>query len=154
MMAASLRLGIAITGDRRLRLLLAPELVFAQQSYSVQEPMSNIIDTGTTQLFLVSVPIGVEYDIPIRKVPGLSLYPQVLFGFNTLTTTTTGMVTLAGGEPTNTSYNGMVSMAFGLRYVWRKRLDVNFEPLGIAVYGPNPYTLVLYRTMASIGVTF
>ena len=152
--SASLRLGVAVTRDRRLRLLLAPELIYTQQSYSVQEPMSNIVDTGTTQLFLISVPIGVEYDFPIRRVPGLSLYPQLLFGFNAFVTSTTGMVTLAGGEPTNTSYNGMVSAAFGARYVWRRRLDVNFEPFGIAIYGPNPYTLILYRTMISIGVTF
>jgi hypothetical protein len=136
-----------------LRLLLAPELLFTQQSYAVMEP-SGVIDTGDIQLFMISLPIGVEYDFPIRQVPGLSLYPQLLFGFNASVTSTTGSVTLAGDMPTNTSYNGMVSAAFGLRYVWRRRLDVSFEPFGIAIYGPNPSTLILYRTMASIGVTF
>jgi hypothetical protein len=155
LLSSSLRLGIAVTPNRHGRLLIAPELLFTQQSYSVPDPQApGVIDTGMTQLFMVSIPIGFQYDFPIRKVPGLSLYPQFLFGYTLRATVLTGQLSLQGGDTSGYAQNGMASVAFGIRYVWRRKLDFSLEPFGMAVYGPNPSTILIYRTMASIGATF
>ena len=48
----------------------------------------------------------------------------------------------------------MASVAFGIRYVWKGKIDVNVEPIGIPVYFGTTSTIVLYRAMASVGATF
>jgi hypothetical protein len=143
--ATSLRLGIAVTPDLRGRLMLAPELMFAE--VFLQDAMNN--GNGTEQFFLISLPIGFEYDLPVKRVPGLSIYPQLLLGYSAQLCSSAG----SSGDCV-TVHQGFVSAAFGLRYVWRNRLDISFEPVNVPILFSSARAIVLYRTMASVGVTF
>ncbi len=95
--------------------------------------------TATT---MVMAQIGVQFDIPIRSVPGLYLYPRITIGYS-------GAIT--GSESTHT---GVVTPEFGIKYVLNGRVNLGIEPLAIpTLLDPlHGFALGMYRGTVSVGV--
>jgi hypothetical protein len=147
----SLVLGLALSPGRRMRLVFAPGLVYTTQAYGdpTQPTMS-----GNRDVFIISIPLGVEYDIPIARVPGLYLYPQLLIGYAANIEVLSGDVALPGGDTSATLHQGVVDATFGVRYAFRNRLEILVEPVSLPVYFSRGSTLLLYRARAGVGVRF
>lgn len=146
---ASLELGLAVSPGRRARLIFAPDFVYTTQSF-VGDPTM----TGSRDVFIISIPLGFEYDIPIKRVPGLYLYPQLLVGYAANVEVLSGSVALQGGGNSATQHQGVVEAVFGARYAFRNRLELLLEAVSVPVYFSNRSVLVLYRARAGIGVRF
>lgn len=97
-----------------------------------------------TGAHMVSIQLGAQFDIPIRSVPGLFLYPRVAVGYVGL---------LQAGETTSV---GMLTPEFGIKYVIKKRVNVGIEPLSIPmIFHPlEGWILGFYRISGSVGVNF
>ncbi len=148
---ASLELGIALSPGHRMRLLFAPDFVYTTQSYG--DPLQPTL-MGNRDVFLIAIPLGLEYDIPIRRAPGLYLYPQLLVGYAANVAVLSGDVALQGGATSATLHQGYAQLVFGGRYAFKNRLELLFEPLSLPVYFSRGSALLLYRARVGVGVRF
>ena len=112
--------------------------------------------TGTmsnVRITRVVVPVGFQYDIPIRAVPGLYIYPRLFVGY---------LAHISSSSNISITTNGMMfAPEFGAKYVFRKRLNFAFEPFSLPftftsgkdIFGRDSSTYYLeYRLNVSVGV--
>jgi hypothetical protein len=149
----SLVLTVALSPGRRVRLVFAPGLVYSTQSYV--DPLDPTM-SGSRDIFIVSLPLGLEYDIPVplRRAPGLFLYAQGLIGYAANVVVLSGGVAFSGGDTSATLHQGVAEGVFGLRYAFRNRVELVFEPVSVPVYFSRGSALLLYRARAGIGFRF
>jgi hypothetical protein len=146
----SAELGLAISPGRRLRLVFAPGLVYTSQSFV--DPTAATV--GSRDVFIVSIPVGVEYDAPIPGVPGLFLYPQLLIGYVANIVALSGDVAFQGGDTSATLHQGIVEATFGIRYAFRNRLELLVEPLSLPLVFGRGSALLLYSGRVGAGARF
>jgi len=76
---------------------------------------------------VVMVPIGFQYDIPIKAVPGLYITPRIVAGY-------AAYVPDVG----NTINAGFIAPEVGAKLVIKSRFNVGFEPLSLPIFfAPN-----------------
>ena len=122
-------------GGSGFHLEAAVGYAFMDQLYGVFVP-SFLFGGGTT---LITIPVGVQYDVPIPSVPNLYVYPRLSIGL--------GFVT-AGGD---------VHFAFipeaGVKYVIQGKYYIGFEPFSLPIYFGDG-TATVYRLNFLGGVYF
>ncbi len=100
----------------------------------------------------VIVPFGFQYDIPIKQVPGLYAYPRAMLGYAALIPNT--------GPTVNSAF---LEFAGGAKFIFAKRWNVGFEPIGFTVFiydgsqlipGDGTRTALAYRLLWYGGVNF
>jgi hypothetical protein len=98
-------LGFAVTANR------AGYIVF---------PFTLQVGGGET---IIHVPIGFQYDIAIRAVRGLYLYPRFIFGFSA--------DHINGSD--GTAVGMVLGPGFGIKYVLNGRFNFMFEPFNLPI---------------------
>ena len=103
---------------------------------------------GRTGYSMIMVPLGFQYDIPIRAVPGLYLYPRLTVGY--------AAFVLDGAGPVRgrTVDLGFVMPEFGAKYVLHRRWNFGFEPFGLPVFFNARQVALNYRLLFYAGVNF
>ncbi len=129
--AASIELdfGIGLNADRSLYLVISPA-----------------VQAGLVGTFII-VPVGVQYDFKLPGPPGLYLSPRVLLGYAHL---------LPGSGASHAT--GYFEVALGLKYIFKQRWNISFEPFSLPVIFGNAdgenFTEIYYRIMVGGGVNF
>ena len=70
---------------------------------------------------VINLPLGIQYDIPIRSVPNLYVYPRFSMGL--------GLIT---GGGTQAAFN--IIPEFGIKYVIDGKFNVGFEPFSLPIF--------------------
>jgi hypothetical protein len=91
---------------------------------------------------LITLPIGIQYDIPIRTVPNLYVYPRFGMGVGIFT------------APGQAAFN--ITPEFGIKYVIDGKFNIGFEPFSIPIYVADSPGLptTQYRMTFLGGLTF
>jgi hypothetical protein len=89
---------------------------FADQVYFVFQPSFSFFSGAT----IINLPIGLQFDVAVAKVPGLYLYPRV----------SVGAAFLSGGG----GANALLMLDGGLKYNVNETVFVGFEPLSLPIY--------------------
>jgi hypothetical protein len=107
--------------------------------YSGHEPWQTIM-----------LPVGFQYDIAIKAVPGLYITPRAIIGY-------AAYVPDVG----NTVHAGFVAPELGVKLVIKKRLNVGFEPFSLPIFfapkfplSGNTFVTVQWRLLWYAGVNF
>jgi hypothetical protein len=130
--ALELDFGVALTGDRALYLVLAPQFHLA-----------NNIST-------IMVPLGIQYDIAL-PVPGLYLYPRVSMGY---AASIYDYGCVFNYCATSTVHRGFALPEIGIKYVIRGRGNVGFEPFSLPIFFEQKWVGLQYRLLFYGGVNF
>jgi hypothetical protein len=94
---------------------------------------------GTTT---ITLPIGLQYDIPIRSVPNLYVYPRGEMGVGIFTNV-------------STPATFVIIPSFGIKYVIDGKFNVGFEPFSIPIYvAGSPFPTSQYRLTFLGGLNF
>src|SRR2546423_4127635 len=72
---------------------------------------------------VVMLPVGFQYDIPIKAVPGLYITPRLVAGY-------AAYIPDVG----NTIHAGFVAPEIGVKLVIKRQLNVGFEPLSLPIF--------------------
>ena len=90
----------------------------------------------------IMIPVGVQFDIPIRAVPGLYIYPRVSVGYSGL---------IASGQ---VAHGVVFTPEFGIKYVLRGRLNLGVDPVSfpITYYPESKVASGAYRFTVYAGV--
>lgn len=89
---------------------------FAERVYGVFQPSFSFFSGGT----IISLPVGVQYDVPISSVPGLHLYPRASVG--------PAFFTGGGGAALLLMFDG------GIKYNIQDRFYLGFEPFSLPIF--------------------
>ncbi len=147
--ALVLDFGVAVTPDRN--------------GYLVLPLQFHVHDTGCTTVFgqtcvgtvndpwqVVMIPLGFQYDIPIKAVPGLYITPRLVIGY-------AAYVPDAG----NTINAGFIAPEVGAKLVIKGRLNVGFEPFSLPIFfapgtpsSGRTFVTVDWRLLWYAGVNF
>lgn len=92
----------------------------------------------------ILVPLGVQYDIPIRAVPGLYLYPRGQLGY----------AAFISRDGFGTNHFGFIAPEFGIKYVLKQRWNFGGEPFSLPIYFNGNGALLNYRLTFYAGVNF
>lgn len=111
--------GIALDQARQAYLVLPFQILVGTKSASAFGFSYSLTSTR------VVVPIGFQYDIPIRAVPGLFLYPRASLGYQ-------AYIVSASGQR-DTTHGLQVAPEFGVKYVLRRRWNFALEPFSLPV---------------------
>ena len=122
-------------GGSGFHLQLNASYAFMDRLYGVFTP-SFIFGGGGT---LITLPIGVQYDIEIPSVPNLYVYPRLSIGVGFFT---------GGGS----AAFALIPEA-GVKYVIQNKYFIGFEPFSLAIYIQD-YTVTLYRLNFLGGIYF
>lgn len=99
---------------------------------------------GPSGYNVVMVPLAFQYDIPIRAVPGLYLYPRGQIGY----------AAFIGRNGAGTSHFGFIAPEFGIKYVLKRRWNFGGEPFSLPVFFNRDGALMNYRLTFYAGVNF
>lgn len=136
----------ASTGDQLALVLdFAVALDRARSAY-LSLPVQ--FEVGRTGYSFLMVPLAFQYDIPIRAVPGLYLYPRITAGYAAF------VVDGAGDVRARTVDLGFVMPEFGAKYVLRRRWNFGFEPFGLPIFFNQRQVALNYRLLWYAGVNF
>ena len=101
---------------------------------------------------IVMLPVGFQYDIAIHKVPGLYITPRFKLGYAAI------IPNCAFGAFCPNTNAGYVEIAAGGKFIFKKRWNVGFEPMSLAVFFGNvnglSFSAVSYRLLWYGGVNF
>jgi hypothetical protein len=127
-------------GRTQLHVSLQAGLRVARHLYVVFEPTGSF-GWGFTVL---NLPLGIEYDIPIRSVRNLYVYPRIMAGAG-----------LWFDQP-GTRGSFLVEPGFGVKYAIAGVWNIGFEPLDFPIYiaDSSPFPTVAYRFTALTGFAF
>jgi hypothetical protein len=99
---------------------------------------------------VVMVPIGFQYDIPIRAVPGLYLTPRLIAGY-------AAFVPDVG----DTVHSGFVAPEFGVKLIIKRRVNIGFDPFSLPIFftpkfpvAGQTFVTLEYRLLWYAGVNF
>jgi hypothetical protein len=125
--ALVLDFGFALTSDRNAYLVVplqfqvhdtgqACPIIGQPCSFATYQPWQTVM-----------IPIGFQYDIPIKAVPGLYITPRLVAGY-------AAYIPDVG----NTINAGFVAPEIGVKLVIKRQLNVGFEPLSLPIFfAPN-----------------
>lgn len=137
--ALVLDFGFAVNRDRRLYVLFPLQ-------FQLGGACSSLGCGGPFSYNVVMVPAGLEYDIPIARVPGLYLYPRFAAGYAALL-------------PTNlhpAEHLGLLLPEFGVKFLSKKGVAVGIEPFSLPIFvGSDPrggYARLNYRLACHVGL--
>lgn len=142
--AMQLELGFALDRGRSAYLTFPFQFHVGQKSSSIP-----FLGTFTATFATVIVPVAFQYDIAIPAISGLYIYPRATLGYAAVVT--------SSGSSSNTVSSGIVIPEFGIKYVFRQRVNFGFEPFSLPMIfdGRNPNGFRLeYRFLAYGGVNF
>lgn len=119
----------------------------ARNAYLLFSLQFHLHDQGNA----VIVPFGFQYDIPIHAVPGLYITPRLMVGYTDIIPNMGPSIDAA-----------FIEVAGGAKFIFNKRWNVGFEPIGINVFIADgsqlniqgTYTAVTYRLLWYGGVNF
>ncbi len=94
----------------------------------------------------IILPVGFQYDIGIKQVPGLYLYPRLSFGY-------AAFIASALGQ-TATTHFGVLMPEFGAKYVYKGRYNFGGEIFSLPIYFNDGGAAVQYRILLSAGMNF
>ncbi len=94
----------------------------------------------------IILPVGFQYDIGIKQVPGLYLYPRLSLGY-------AAFIASALGQTTTTHF-GVLMPEFGAKYVWKGRWNFGGEIFSLPIYFAEGGAAVQYRILLSAGMNF
>jgi hypothetical protein len=118
----------------------------AHNAYLLFPLQFQVHDVGS----IVMVPVGFQYDIPIRQVPGLYITPRALIGYAAFVPNCT---------PCSTVNGGFIALEVGAKLIFAKRWNVGFEPFSLPIFfgqfdnGVN-FSAVSYRVLFYGGANF
>lgn len=130
--ALELDFGVALTGDRALYLVLAPQFHLANN------------------LSTIMVPLGIQYDIAL-PVPGLYLYPRVSMGYAASIYDYGCILNYCASR---TFHRGFALPEIGIKYVFRGRGNIGFEPFSMPIFFDEDWVGLQYRLLFYGGVNF
>jgi hypothetical protein len=121
--ALVLEFGFAVSSDRNAYLLLP--LQFQVHDTGAACPIIGQPCTfASNQPWqVVMIPIGFQYDIPIKAVPGLYITPRLVGGY-------AAYIPDVG----NTINAGFVAPEIGVKLVIKRMLNVGFEPFSLPIF--------------------
>lgn len=96
------------------------------------------IYSGVEPWQMVMIPLGFQYDLAIKAVPGLYITPRIVAGY-------VAYVPDVG----NTINAGFVAVEVGAKLVIKKRVNLGFEPLSLPIFFA-PKTPVSGNTMVTV----
>lgn len=94
----------------------------------------------------IILPVGFQYDIGIKQVPGLYLYPRLSLGY-------AAFIASALGQTTTTHF-GVLMPEFGAKYVYKGRYNFGGEIFSLPIYFAEGGAAVQYRILLSAGMNF
>jgi hypothetical protein len=145
-----LEFGFAVSSDRNAYLLLP--LQFQLHDTGAACPIiGQPCNFGTNQPWqIVMIPVGFQYDIPIKAVPGLYITPRIVAGYAAYIPDVGNVVNA-----------GFVEAAVGVKLVIKKILNVGFEPLSLPIFfapgypsSGHTFVTVDWRLLWYAGVNF
>lgn len=147
--AMELEFGFALDKDRQAYLTFPFQFEVVQRSILIP-----FLGTVTASYATVILPVAFQYDIPISAVPGLYIYPRMTLGYAAF------VVGTNQSSDTNTYSYGVLIPEFGVKYVFRQRINFGFEPFGLPMFfrgdnnnGTGSFRME-YRLMFYGGINF
>jgi hypothetical protein len=132
---AEFNLGIAVDRDRRFLITVSPTVNFI-----------------AAPLVLFTFPVGVQYDFQISRVsPNFYIYPALSAGYALLVV---GGGSTGGGSFSGTGNLGVIQPTFGVKYVYRGRINIGFEPVSIPIIFSTNGAGALWRLTGYVGLVF
>lgn len=127
-------------GRTQLHVSLQTGLNVARHLYVVFEPTGAFGRGGT----VVTLPLGLQYDLPIRAVRHLFVYPRLMVG--------AGLFLDSPG--TRAAF--VVEPGFGIKYAVAGVWNIGFEPFDFPIYvaDTSPFPTTAYRFSAVTGFNF
>jgi hypothetical protein len=133
---AEFNLGIAVDRDRRLLITISPTVNFI-----------------AAPLVLFTFPVGVQYDFQISRIsPNFYIYPALSAGYALLVVGGGGNG--GAGTLSGTGNLGVVQPTFGVKYVYRGRINIGFEPVSIPIIFSSNGAGALWRLTGYVGLVF
>lgn len=148
--ALELDFGFAVTRDGNGYLVLSPQFAIRGDEFTGFGGLSRATDVT----MLLGVPLGFQYDFPIRRVPGLYLYPRFVIGYGAHIQAVVGGAACPARGGNCVDHGVMFNASFGIKYVLRGRFNFGLEPLGLPVITNASNNRVVYRAVAFAGVNF
>jgi hypothetical protein len=95
---------------------------------------------------MIAVPFAFQYDIPIRQVRGLYIYPRFSLGYAALVTSAFGV--------TATANAAFITPEFGIKYILNGRWNFGFEPFSLPILAGDGGASIFYRLLFYAGANF
>lgn len=121
--AMQLEFGFALDKDRNAYLTFPFQFEVVQRSVLVP-----FFGTLTATYATVMLPVAFQYDIPIAALPGLYIYPRITVGYAAFIGSSNG------SSSTSTTSYGVMIPEFGVKYVFRQRVNFGFEPFALPMF--------------------
>lgn len=121
--AMELEFGFALDKNRQAYLTFPFQFEVVQRSVLIG-PVGVFNVTYAT----IMIPVAFQYDIPISAVPGLYIYPRMTVGYAAF------VIGTNQSSSTNTINYGVLIPEFGIKYVFRQRINFGFEPFGLPMF--------------------
>lgn len=121
--AMQLEFGFALDKDRRAYLTFPFQFQVVQRNVLVP-----FFGTLSATYATVMLPVAFQYDIPISAVPGLYIYPRFTVGYAAFIGSSNA------SNSTSTSSYGVMIPEFGVKYVFRQRINFGFEPFSLPMF--------------------